>query len=117
MDDAERAGGGARDQGAEVLCICPVCRTGQLVRAPQDKRTFACSSCGSTVEENIFGLTFKQVETKSEVRKGQFEGKTFTRPDLLAMTEKLSKSCWRKRKRSSSRKTLSDCLTESRDER
>ncbi len=83
----------AGDLGEEIISACPVCAAGKVHRKRNDpnERALVCTGCASVIEEGMLGCKYVEIDSQDQRTQNQFEGKTFTLPELRALgTEKAS---------------------------
>jgi hypothetical protein len=76
-----------------LLNLCPICEAGP-VRAKgsdSDEEVHVCDTCTSVLRENIFGFRYTGLDPRFEKRKAEFLGQTFTKLDLVGISEQIRK--------------------------
>ena len=88
MAEPDSRGSRAPDQGETLLENCPVCVSGTIRGQSDDPISYRCDNCKAVVEETLFGFTFKSVDAQYEAKAREFQGRTFTKPELDALSRK-----------------------------
>ena len=81
----------AAGKAAVLLPVCPICSEGPVVAggSAEEEELYTCRTCESLLSETIFGFRYKKIDPRFEKRRDEYQGHTFTRVDLLAVSDEL----------------------------